>query len=282
MITDSQTNFLYLADCLPYKKTFWNGFESLLKEHKINYRLLSNTNDYWAVDFMPIQTAENRFVQFVFNPDYLRNFPELHRFISNPNPICEAISLKTIKSKLLVDGGNVVRSSNKVIMTEKVFSENSNLSKDEVIDELISKLEIEEVIFIPLDNADEIGHSDGMVRFIDDNTVLVNDYKEEIELKEEVYKRLKNANLEIVPFVYNTNYMKDKDDAKGIYINYLQMENLIILPTFGISDDEIAYKQITQAFPKTKILTIDSNEIAKGGGILNCISWNIKATKNEG
>lgn len=275
MITDSQTNFLFLADCLPYKKNFWSGFEKVLKEQKINYSFLPNTKDYWAVDFMPIQTAENRFIQFIFNPDYLRNSPKDHKYLSETNTICQAISLPTIKSKLLVDGGNVVRASNKVIMTDKVFDENKNLSRSAVIDELISKLEVEEIIFIPQDEKDKIGHADGMVRFIDDNTVLVNDYKEEIELRDEIHKILKKAKLEIVPFAYNPYKNNNIVDAKGIYINYLQMGNLIILPFFGLDEDEEAFWLIDKAFPEASIITVKSSEIAKGGGVLNCISWNV-------
>ena len=56
------------------------------------------------------------------------------------------------------------------------------------------------------------------------------------------------------------------------------MENTVIIPTFGIKDDEIIVKQLETIFAGQNIVTIDSNEIASDGGILNCISWNIKKT----
>jgi agmatine deiminase len=281
MTTDNQTNFLYLSNQITYLKKFWIDFEKLLKENKINYSILQGCSDYWTVDFMPIQTADNRFVQFVFNPDYLRNSPEDHKFISDYKTICKSISLDAVQSDLLVDGGNVIRASNKVIMTEKVFTENDNLSINEVIDELKSKLEVEDIIFIPIDKEDITGHADGMVRFIDEYTVLVSDFKKEIALREELISRLKKANLEVVPFVYNPYQNIEEHDAKGIYINYLQMDNLIVLPIFEMSDDEVAIRQIEKAFPTSKILTLNAEEVAKGGGVLNCISWNIKTTNNE-
>lgn len=71
MIPDSKTNFLYLADCLPNKYlTFFTSFEKLLKECKINFALIPQTKDVWAVDYMPIQTTGNNFVQFTYNPSY--------------------------------------------------------------------------------------------------------------------------------------------------------------------------------------------------------------------
>ncbi len=73
MITDSQTNFLYLADTLPTKyPDFYKRFEKVLTDCNTNFALLPNTKDVWAVDFMPIQTDQNKFVRFVYNPSYLQ------------------------------------------------------------------------------------------------------------------------------------------------------------------------------------------------------------------
>ena len=84
--------------------------------------------------------------------------------------------------------------------------------------------------------------------------------------------------METYPLVYdNKNY----NQANGDYINYLQMENTVIIPTFGIKEDDIAVKQFETIFAGQNIVTIDSNEIANDGGVLNCISWNIKTDKQN-
>ena len=77
------------------------------------------------------------------------------------------------------------------------------------------------------------------------------------------------------------NYIKfltafNLNQANGEYINYLQMENAVIVPTFGIPEDDIAVKQFEQLFPGHTIATVESNKVANDGGILNCITWNIK------
>ncbi len=53
------------------------------------------------------------------------------------------------------------------------------------------------------------------------------------------------------------------------------MKDVIIVPTFGIEEDEKAIKTFEKIFKGQTIKTVDSNEVAKEGGILNCISWNI-------
>jgi len=46
MITDSQTNFLYLADTLPKNyPDFYNRFEKVLTDCNINFALLPKTKD---------------------------------------------------------------------------------------------------------------------------------------------------------------------------------------------------------------------------------------------
>ena len=59
------------------------------------------------------------------------------------------------------------------------------------------------------------------------------------------------------------------------------MENLLLVPQFGIKEDEQALDQISKAYPeyaaKRQIETLDSNAIIKHGGVLNCVSWNISA-----
>ena len=52
--------------------------------------------------------------------------------------------------------------------------------------------------------------------------------------------------------------------------------NNIILPKFGINEDEQAKRFVQTAFPYCRIRQIDCNVIAKDGGALHCITWNIK------
>ena len=62
-------------------------------------------------------------------------------------------------------------------------------------------------------------------------------------------------------------------------MNFLQLENLILVPQFCIEEDQQAFEQIKQVFPdyakKGQIETINCNDIIREGGVLNCISWNL-------
>lgn len=274
--TDLQTNFLYLADSLKRSKynKFLKRFEESLTSNSIDYKFLPGTKDIWAVDYMPIQTNADRFVQFRYEPSYLKTPADL-KTISDVDTICHNINIHPIKSQVVLDGGNVVHSKQVAIVTKRVFSENRKYNSDKLIQLLTLDLELEKIIFIPDDPFDFTGHADGMVRFVDDRTVLLNNYgTPDKDLEASIIKILKDVDLEILKIPYNPYYNFSDMDAKGVYINFLRIADIVFVPVFGMKEDEDALRVFESVFKK--VVPIESNEIAKDGGILNCISWNIK------
>ncbi len=276
MIASSQTNLLYLADTLPKNyPIFFQRFEKLLKENKIHFQLLPGTKDVWAVDYMPVQVCRKEFVRFVYKPRYLQNDRDL-KTITDTDAVCKSIGIETIKSKIVLDGGNVVNSANKVVITERVFKENPSYVREDLIQELKQLFETDELFFIPEQPNDYTGHADGMLRFVDDNTLLINDYKNEsTRFRKAFEKAIHKIGIEHIVIPYNPYQNENNNQANGAYINYLQMEDVVIVPVFGLKEDEEVIKRFEQIFNGSTILAINANEIAKDGGVLNCISWNI-------
>ena len=278
MLTDRQTNKLFLADCLQSKQPkFFQRFEKVLNDCNINFQFLPGTKDIWAVDFMPVQISKDKFVRFTYNPDYLQP-KKYQKTISDVDSICKAINLTTTKSKLIVDGGNVSRTDDKVIMCDKVFHENKHIPERDLIKQLKNLFEVDKLFFVPWDINDFTGHADGMVRFINSNTVLINDYsKENAEFQRCFRMSLHNAGLDWIELPYNPPNDPTLTSARGLYLNYLQMKQAVIVPTFKTKFDDKAVKVLEQVFKGQTIATVDSNELADEGGILNCITWNITA-----
>ncbi|WP_165864990.1 agmatine deiminase family protein [Rufibacter latericius] len=276
-VTDASTDFLYLADSLPKKHPmFYASMARLLDESEIRHGLLPHTKDIWARDYMPIQITADLFVQFLYNPSYLQSAKWL-KTISDTDGICAEIGIKLVKSNLKIDGGNVVRNANKAIMCDRVFSENPDVPERQLISELRELLQVEQVVIIPTHPQDFTGHADGMVRFLNKDTVLINDLsKEKPEFQRTFRMALHNAGLDWREIPYNPYGNIKFSQANGIYINYIQIKDVIILPTFGLAEDQKTVNLFEELFPSYAVKTIDSNEIAEHGGILNCISWNIK------
>lgn len=280
MIPNHETNFLYLSDLLPSEHPdFFKRFESVLNECSIPFDFLPDTKDIWAVDYMPIQTQENEFIQFRYEPDYLMDTPENIASISNVDAICKAIGIKPVKSNINLDGGNVTKWEDRVILCEKVFSENSELTEDELFEELMDYFNVKEenLHFIPWDENDFTGHADGMVRFVDADTLLINDYSQENEEFQDLFlDAIETTGLDVIVLPYEPEDDPTFLSAVGLYLNYLEMEQAVIVPVFNLASDKKAMEILSEVFKGKKVVPLECTELARqGGGILNCISWNI-------
>jgi agmatine deiminase len=278
MIPDKNTNHLYLSDRLESDyPNFFKNFKKGLDQYNIVPEYLPDTKDVWCVDFMPIQINESDFVQFKYYPTYLRT-KKLEKTISDTSLICKQINLSPLLTDIIADGGNVTKSNNKVIMTTRVITENPQYSIKELTDKLTDLLQIDQLILIPEQPKDFTGHSDGMVRFIDNDTVLINDYSKEQVKDFQLHLKiaLHNAGLDIIEIPTSVYDNVKYDDATGDYINYLQMEGIIFVPTFKRKEDDKVIRQFEDIFSDTTIVPVESNELSKDGGIINCVTWNIK------
>ncbi len=284
MIIDAETNFLYLSDRLEQD---YNGFYTrlidLLDRMDIKYEFLRHTRDIWARDYMPVQIAEDRFVQFKFDPGYIYE-KGLEHTITDPIPVLDHINIEPeFKYDIKLDGGNIVKLKNKAIVTEVIYDENNTIDKKELVRKMQHYLDLEELIVIPPEPEDYTGHSDGMVRFLNENTVILNDYYGDDEnLKRKLRNSFRRHNLTPITFPYYPKDVKNELDdftALGCYINYLQIGGKIILPTFNIPEDKQAInksKQILRDHLKVSAIeTINCHDISWNGGVLNCLGWTI-------
>jgi agmatine deiminase len=115
MITDAQTNFVYFSERLKDKHSnFVNELTKILNRHGYEPKFLKNTNDIWCRDYMPVQVSENKFVEYRFDPDYLLD-RKWRRRKTYPDLVCETLDFDTIKSDLILDGGNIIKWIDKVV-----------------------------------------------------------------------------------------------------------------------------------------------------------------------
>lgn len=235
----------------------------------IKYKLLNNTKDIWLRDFMPVKTKSGKYVSFRYEPSYLANNPQLRtNFKTDIAPSFKVDNL--VYTDINLDGGNVVfsPSKEKVIISDRVFSENHGISESELAAKLEKLLEAS-LIIIPSLKSDMTGHADGMVRFVGENTAIVNAPLSPYGFETKVKKSLQNYGFNVIDFPY---FYSKGDSAVGCYLNYLETEKSIFLPVFGVDTDNEAINKAKNIFDKT-IIPVNINEIAEYGGLLNCISW---------
>ncbi len=277
MISDCQTNTIYLADTLRMDNAAeYRKFRKLLESYGVTVKVLNWTNDIYCRDFMPVQVDEYDFIQFVFKPDSYYKRSEIE-MITNPVLVHIANKLQHIRySNIILDGGNVVKWRDKVIITDKVYVDNRyQFESDEAI---LKQLEEElkcRVIIIPRYPGEKTGHADGLVRFIDERNVFINDtYGEPGKWLDDFLQVLDKNGLKTVELPCLTKSGQKSGD--GLYINYLHAGNLVVVPQFELKEDKDALLKITDAFSKNcRVVPYNSDKIAEYGGVLNCATWSI-------
>ena len=282
MITDQETNFVYFSELLKTTEEYSQACDriiAILDKYQIKYDFLKGTKDIWARDYMPIQIDVNSFVQFRYEPSYLEKYLHLQ---SNPRVVCKSNGITPDYSEINLDGGNIVKWTDRVILTDRVFSENPQYpDKKALVTEIERKLNAE-VIIIPQIKSDMTGHADGLVRFYDDNTIIGNNLNEEYKYwgnaMQKVIQEYGFNYIEMPVFDYKVQYKNKSMSAIGCYMNYLEIGNLIIFPVFELegNKDAEALNLMSDLFPTKIIEQININEIALKGGLMNCISWNLK------
>lgn len=260
---------LYFSSSLKneYSTAASNLFNAL-SQSGTPYQLLAGTKDIWLRDFMPVQTSSGKYISFRYEPSYLHDSPE-KRTAFKWN-IAPKLDLPVKYSNINLDGGNVVFSPSKkrVIISNRVFLENPDCDIAGLVRELTRLLEAE-VIIIPSLKSDMTGHADGMVRFVDEHTVIGNCVPSKNGLEQRIKRVIRMHGIDVIDFPYQTG---SGISAVGSYLNFLETESCIFLPTFGIDMDATAIATACRIFTK-KVVPVNIQEIAEDGGCLNCISW---------
>ena len=203
---------------------------------------------------------------------YLRNFS----YITNQQDACKQLRLYApMNMNIVFDGGNYVRCGNKVIMTDKIFSENPQWPTHELIQHLQIAL-CADIILLPWDMKDPCGHADGMVADLGDGQILLNGCWKKQDAP--FHKRLRK----ILDAHFNVEELPawDGDKDSWCYLNYLHIPGGILLPclseNYDTKDDIAALKYFEQLFPKLEIIPIYARPLIKGkngGGALHCVTW---------
>lgn len=278
LVQQSGEQIVYMSELLKEKyPDTCDRLIRILEKHNVKYSFLKGTEDIWCRDYMPVQNKSGKLIQFKYDPSYLRGKKEWEESRSDVDKVRILNGIEAQPSDINLDGGNVLICDGRAIISDRVFSENPLKGREELINELGTLLECE-IVIIPAQKSDMTGHADGMVRFVDKNTILGNNLDAEFKYwRVEMENVIAKYNLKYidVPF-FEPKDPKHPLSSIGVYVNYLEVNNLIVLPVFGRDEDTQAIDVIQKTFPNKTIETIDYNDVALEGGLVNCTTWVIK------
>ena len=249
----------------------------VLDENGVNHSLLPYSNDIWARDFMPVHVGGGLYLGYIYKPDYLVDKVRMRKYITEQKMAIMDFPINYITQlDIVLDGGNFVFCDNKMIMTDKIFSENPNIKQSTLINTLENACQ-KELILIPWDMEEEYGHADGMVSYIGNGKLLLNNYcqmgKDGKDFSKRLHKIL-NSHFTVTELQYSSPW----EEMNSAYINYIETPSNVIIPALSVKHDSAsdiaALETFKQIFNK-EILQVYAQPLIKNGGALPCITWEL-------
>lgn len=263
----------------PKTKKIAESIIDALGELKIKHQELSwnSTNDYWCRDYMPVRVNDDgMFAKYTYNPDYLADYKTKQKYITDQNQACNGVDLyMPADMGIVFDGGNYVRCGNKVIMTDKIFYENPQMPPLAVLKQLSDTLQAE-IILLPWDMGEPCGHSDGMVAYLGENKILLNNCWEKDKTFHKRLLKILKPHFDVVELSYNC----EGNENTWCYLNYLQVPGGILLPCLSADcnckSDVAAIKEFERLFsPDYKVFPIYAYPLIEDGGAIHCVTWEL-------
>jgi agmatine deiminase len=109
--------------------------------------------------------------------------------------------------------------------------------------------------------------------------VIVNDYREILpdfgERLEAVLRR-RGLAVERLPHFQVNERHNGISSAAGNYVNFLQVGRLVVVPAYGVPQDDLAWRTLERLLPGARVVPLRCEGLAREGGVLNCVSWGVR------
>ncbi|MGE4420010.1 MAG: agmatine deiminase family protein [Sulfurimonas sp.] len=254
------------------------------------------TNDTWARDCSALCIEEDnttKMLDFTFTGWGEKFEASKDNAMSSAIKRCYDKELK--KVDLILEGGAVETNGVDTILTtsECMLNKNRNasLKKEQMTKKLQEEFGMSRILYLNhgyLAGDDTDSHVDTLARFIDENTIMYVQCNDE---SDEHYKELKLMQEELQAFsqTYGFNLialpMSDACYFEGerlpaTYANFLFVNGAVLVPTYGVKQDEEALEIFRKTFPTKDIIGINCFSLIKQHGSLHCVTMNFAAGVN--
>ncbi|MFA6193190.1 MAG: agmatine deiminase family protein [Sulfurimonas sp.] len=248
------------------------------------------TNDTWARDSSALCVEENgevKLLDFIFTgwggkfDAHLDN--EMSRAIAN------RYSATMESYNFILEGGGVESNGNGIVLTtsECVLNKNRNHTLDsiEITQKLSAYLGATEVLYLNhgyLAGDDTDSHIDTLARFCDAKTIMYvkcedesDEHYKELKLMEEELQELeKSHGFKLVALPMTDEMIYDDERLPATYANFLIVNGAVIVPTYGVSQDEEALDIFRKTFVGREIVGVDCSVLVRQHGSLHCVTMN--------
>ncbi|MGI9319483.1 MAG: agmatine deiminase family protein [bacterium] len=252
---------------------------------------LTTINDSWTRDsgptFLTHKSGQSAGVCWRFNAWGNKHQPWFDD-AKMADKVLRREQLTSYHSPLVFEGGAFhVDGQGTVITTEPVVlndNRNPGLSRKEAEKEICLALGANKVIWLPgdWDEYETDGHVDGLLAFIKPGVVLFESNPDNSDPHSKVIKENLSA-LEKSKDASGRRFeiirIEEAFESRPVgeifcrsYVNFYIANGGIVAPKYNVPGDQRAREVLQKVFPDRKVVMVDVNDIAPGGGGIHCIT----------
>lgn len=198
------------------------------------------------------------------------------------------------KVDMILEGGGIESNGNGLLLTtsECLLNPNRNASMDKTaVEEAMRKhFGIEKTLWLDhgyLAGDDTDSHIDTLARFIGDGAIMYvrcddseDEHFEALRQMESELMRLRDLegkpfNLIPLPMCEPLHY--DGERLPATYANFLIINGAVLVPVYGIPQDENALEVFKTALPEREIVPVDCSVLVRQHGSLHCVTMQFPA-----
>ena len=278
---------LVICDNIERVKSFFSSTQNIWFVH-------AESNDTWARDHGGITVLENGKAiihDYVFN-GWGNKFDagsdnQITKKLYDKG-IFEHCSIKTFG--LVLEGGSLESDGKGTILTtsECLLSKNRNehLSKNQIEQRLKENFGAERILWLNhgcLAGDDTDSHIDTLARFCDEKTISYvgcedpedEHYEALLQMKKELqqFKDFEGKPYKLVELpLPDACFDTDGNRLPATYANFTIVNNAVLVPVYGVSQDEDALKILQNCFPQKIIIGVNCRVLIEQHGSLHCVT----------
>lgn len=272
----------------PYNEL--DALQSALPHNDKVLIVAADYNDTWVRDygFMTVSDNQKNYpISFTFNGWGQKFDATLDNKINHI--LAQLCQHELIENSIVLEGGAIEIDENQHLLSTASClynpKRNGNMSADEYHALFTQNLGAKRITIFNhghLEGDDTDGHIDTLARFTPlmgvvlqgaDNRPHDPHFAELFKLQYEVSQALPAHKIYSLPLPLVTN--EDGDRLPASYANYLILNQHIVMPIYGHSEDESALSIIKSAYPNYTILPVLCHSLVQQNGSLHCITMQV-------
>jgi len=264
--------------------------KSRFEENKNLYFVEYETNDTWARDCSAICIEDEdttKLLDFTFTGWGGKFEAAKDNAMSGAIKGCYDKELK--KVELILEGGAVESNGIDTILTtsECMLNKNRNaqLGREQMTKRLQDEFGMSKILYLNhgyLAGDDTDSHIDTLARFIDANSIMYvkctdesDEHYSELKLMEEELVELSNEyGFRLIALPMSDACYFEGERLPATYANFLFVNGAVLVPTYGVRQDEEALEIFRKTFPDRDIVGINCFSLIKQHGSLHCVTMN--------